>query len=332
MGVDLSTKYMGLDLGSPLVVSACPLSESLTNVEMMQEHGAGAIVMFSLFEEQIRKSDPAYDDVSFRTSKFYKDYKDFFPADHEYRVGCDQYLEIIQAAKKRVDIPIIASLNGITDAGWIDYAKEIEQAGADGLEMNVYFIPTDMLASAEEVEKRYLHIIGRVRASVSIPISVKLSPYFSSFGNMAWRVVNEGVEGIVLFNRFYQPDFDINKISVFSDLDLSVPNEIRLPLLWISLLYKKFDTSIAATSGVQGGKEVIKYLLAGADAVMMASALYRHGIEYLYTMKREISSWMNDHEFESVNDFKGRLSQQNIMDTTAFERANYIKVLEGIRE
>jgi dihydroorotate dehydrogenase (fumarate) len=198
--------------------------------------------------------------------------------------------------------------------------------------MNIYFIPTDLYATAEEVEKRYLHMIGRVRASVSLPVSVKLSPYFSSFGNMAWQVINEGVDGIVLFNRFYQPDFDIEKISVFSDLDLSVPNEIRLPLLWISLLYNKFKTSIGATSGVQGGKEAIKFLLAGADAVMMASALYRHGIEYISTMQREIESWMERHNFDSIDDFKGRLSQQNIMDTTAFERANYIKVLEGIRE
>lgn len=330
MSIDLRTSYMGLELTSPIVISACPISESLSNIARMEEMGAGAVVLFSLFEEQIRKEHPDYHAISERMSAPLKGGQSYFPETDQYRVGPQEYLKLIQKAKKKVDMPIIASLNGVTDSGWIEYASQMENAGADGIELNVYLIPADPRMTSEEVEKRYLHIVGHVKASVNIPVAVKLNPYFSSLGNMAWRVSNEGADALVLFNRFYQPDFDINELKIISDLALSVPNEIRLPLLWISLLYKKFNTSLAATTGVQGGKEIIKYILAGADVIMTASALYKYGLEFIRVMTEEITSWMEQKGFEHIEDFRGLLSQQNVVDTTAFERANYIKIVESI--
>lgn len=327
--MNLQTKYMGLNLNTPLVVSACPLSEKLDNIVKMEDMGAGAVVLFSLFEEQIKKEKALHEKIISSTSNAFSEASGYFPDLDDYRVGTDKYLDIIRSAKERVDIPIIASLNGITDEGWIKYAKLMEQAGADAIEINVFFIPGDFSMSAEQVEKRYVDIIWKVKEKVKIPVAIKLNPYFSAMGNMALSLERAGANGLVLFNRFYQPDFDIKQLKVISNLEYSTSNELRLPLLWISMLYGKINASMAATTGVQSAEEVIKYILAGADVAMTASALYKYGIEVLNTMRSDLIFWMEEMNFLMIDDFKGLMSQQNISDPTAFDRANYIKILEG---
>lgn len=320
---------MGLALRSPIVVSACPLSEDVSNIAQMEDAGAGAVVLFSLFEEQIRREQERMAAIQMATTNVFAEGLDYFPAAGEYGVGVDEYLELIRKSKERVDIPIIASLNGITPEGWIEYAAQVEQAGADGLEINVFYIAADISQDGWSVENRYLEILEMVRRTVQIPVAVKLNPYFSSMGHMARQLALGGANGLVLFNRFYQPDFDINSLRVLHDLRYSESNEIRLPLLWISILYGKTNASLAATTGVQSAREVAKYLLAGADVAMTASALYKNGIGYLETMHAELMAWMRDMQFKSVDAFKGVLSQQNVVDPEAFERANYIRILEG---
>lgn len=326
---DLTSTYMGLMLRSPIVVSACPLSEQVDNIVQMEDAGAGAVVLFSLFEEQLRQEMAAYESVLDATSNTFAEALDYFPGLEDYHVGPDQYLEIIRQVKARVDIPIIASLNGITDTGWIDYAQQMETAGADGIELNVFYIPADLALTGTKVEARYLDIVSRIKTSVSVPVAIKLNPYFSAMGNMAQRLADAGADGLVLFNRFYQPDFDIRALKVLSNLEYSHANEIRLPLLWISVLYGKIHASLAATTGVQSATEAIKYLLAGADAVMTASSLYQHGINHLATITQGMEEWMEMLDFQSVSQFKGVMSQQNTIDPSAFERANYIRILEG---
>ncbi|MBP6286867.1 MAG: dihydroorotate dehydrogenase-like protein [Ferruginibacter sp.] len=325
----MQTTYMGLDLNSPLVVSACTLSEQTDNIVKMEDNGAGAVVLFSLFEEQIRKEEALFNSVLSGTSYAFAEAMDYFPGLDDYKVGINEYLENIRKAKERVKMPVIASLNGITNEGWIDYSKQMQQAGADGIEINIFFIPGDISMSSSEVEHRYLNIIETIKQTVQIPVAVKLNPYFSATGNMAMRMKNAGADALVLFNRFYQPDFDINELVIKTDLHYSESNEIRLPLLWIALLYGKVKLSLAATTGVQSAVEVIKYLLAGAEVVMTASSLYKNGIPYLKTMNKELNDWMYMMGFDSVDAFRGIMSQQNISDPTAYERGNYIKILEG---
>lgn len=323
--------YMGLKLDSPIIVSACTLSEQTDNIVQMEDNGAGAVVLFSLFEEQIRKEEANFRSVIKTTTNSFAEALDYFPDVDDYNIGTDEYLENIRRAKERVNIPIIGSLNGITHEGWIDYSKLMEQAGADGIEVNIFFIPGDIAMSSSEVEHRYLNIIEAIKQTVKIPVAVKLNPYFSAMGNMSLRMKNAGADALVLFNRFYQPDFDINELIIKNDLHYSESSEIRLPLLWIALLYKKVEISLAATTGVQSAVEVIKYLLAGADVVMTASSLYKNGIPYLKIMNKELEDWMYMMGFENLESFKGIMSQQNISDPTAYERANYIKILEGVK-
>jgi len=330
--MNLTSTYLGMELSSPIVVSACPLSESVDNIVRMQEYGAGAVVLFSLFEEQIRRENALYQEVMENTAGAFAEAADYFPGANEYQSGTAEYLELIQRAKKQVDMPIIASLNGTSPEGWIEYARQLEQAGADGIELNVFYIPADVSLTGAEVEERYLNIVKLVKSTVSIPVAIKLNPYFSAMGNMAHRMADAGADGLVFFNRFYQPDFDIENLRVISDLRYSEHNEIRLPLLWIAALHGRIDASFAATSGVQGAGEVVKYLLAGADVIMTASSLYRHGIEHLATMNQELGEWMQRLNFESIDGFRGVLSQQNIHDTTAYERANYIRIMESARQ
>ncbi len=327
----MHTSYMGFNLDSPIVVSACTLSEQTDNIVKMEDNGAGAVVLFSLFEEQIRKEEAVLKGVMSETTYAFAEALDYFPDLDEFNVGTDDYLENIRKAKERVDIPIIGSLNGITNEGWVDYSKLMEQAGADGIEVNIFFIPGDITMSSSEVEHRYLNIIESIKKTVKIPVAVKLNPYFSAMGNMSMRMKNAGADALVLFNRFYQPDFDINELVIKTDLHYSESTEIRLPLLWIALLYGKVKLSLAATTGVQSAIEVIKYLLAGADVVMTASSLYKNGIPYLKTMNKELQDWMYMMGFDSIDSFKGSMSQQHISDPTAYERANYIKILERVR-
>ena len=327
--MNLKTNYLGLNLKSPIVVSACSLSEETSNIVRMEDEGAGAVVMYSLFEEQIRLEEAGLESVINNTTNVFAEAADFFPQLEDYHSCTAEYLEHIRKAKQRISIPIIGSLNGISPEGWIRYAREIEQAGADALEINIFLIPGDIAFSSAAVEHRYLNIIEEVKQSVKIPISVKMNPYFSAMGNMAQRMYESGADGLVLFNRFYQPDFDINGLKLLSNLQYSESNEIRLPLLWIAILYGKIPVSMAATTGVQSAIEVIKYLLAGADVTMTASALYKNGIEYLKTMTSELENWMQNMGFDSVEEFRGLLSQQQVSDPTAFERANYIKILKS---
>ncbi len=327
----LQTTYMGLQLESPIVVSACTLSEQTDNIVQMEDNGAGAVVLFSLFEEQIKREEAKLKTVYSETTNAFAEASDFFPDMSHFNVGVDAYLENIRRARERVKIPVIASLNGITNEGWIDYSRLMEQAGADGIEINIFFIPGDFHMSSSEVEHRYLNIIEAIKQSINIPVAVKLNPYFSNMGNMAARMQSSGADALVLFNRFYQPDFDINELAVKTDLHFSESNEIRLPLLWISLLSGKLKLSLAATTGVQSATEVVKYLLAGADVAMTASALYKKGIPYLKTMNKELLEWMAKTGFHSIDAFKGYMNDQYIPDSTAYERTNYIKILQGTK-
>jgi dihydroorotate dehydrogenase (fumarate) len=320
---------MGKNLNSPLVVSACTLSDKTDNIALMEDNGAGAVVMFSLFEEQIRKEEAAARGTTSRTSFAFAEAMDFFPDIEQHNVGPYEYLESIRKAKSRVKIPIIASLNGITSDGWVEYAKLIEEAGADGIEVNIFFIPGNMEISSSEVEQLYLNIITSLKQAVTIPIAVKLNPYFSSMGNIALQMQNAGADALVLFNRFYQPDFDINELAIKTDLNFSESSEIRLPLFWIGLLHSKVSLSLAANTGVQSAVEVIKYILAGADVVMTASSLYKNGISHLRTMNEGLRDWMSKTGFDDIHIFKGMLSQRKISNPIAYERLNYIKILES---
>ena len=327
--MDLTTTYLGLELKHPVVASAGPLSSTLDGVKRLEEGGAAAVVLFSLFEEQIRHENESFDYLYEQGMERFPESLSYFPAVEDYRVGPEGYLDLVRSAVEATDIPIIGSLNGITDDGWTEYAKEIESAGARALELNIFFIPADIAISGREVEERYVRIVSRVKRAVNIPIAVKLSPFFSSIGEMARWLVEAGADGLVLFNRFYQPDFDLDTLEVRTTLELSSPGEIRLPLLWVALLHGRLNASLAATSGVHRAEEVIKYLMAGADVAMTTSALLRHGPGHIETVVNDMTAWMERRNYESIRQMKGSMSQSKVADPTSFERANYIKVLES---
>jgi dihydroorotate dehydrogenase (fumarate) len=326
--MDLHTTYMGLELKHPIVASPSPLSAELDNIRRMEDAGAAAVVLFSLFEEQLKHESAAMEYFMSHGSDSFAESLSYFPAVEDYHGGPEDYLELLHSAVEAVDVPVIASLNGITNEGWVDYAKNMEQAGARALELNIYYIPADMSVSAQSVEQRYVEILKRVKASVSIPVALKLGAYFSSFGNFAKQLDDAGADALVLFNRLYQPDFDIDELEIVHNLNLSGTNQIRLRLLWIALLYGRIKASLAATTGVHSHVEVVKYLMAGADAVMTTSALLKNGIEFLTTLRDGLQQWMEERDYSSVQQMKGSMSQQNVADPTAFERANYIKILE----
>jgi dihydroorotate dehydrogenase (fumarate) len=329
--MDLKTTYLGLELKHPIVASASPLSRTLEGIRRLEDAGASAIVLFSLFEEQIQYEQDSLDYLTEVGTDTFAESLTYFPVVKEYRVGPDQYLELIRAATKAVDVPIIGSLNGVTKAGWTDYAREMVDAGAKAIELNIYHIPANISETGREVEQRYIDIVKAVRGSVRVPVAVKLSPFFSSMGEMASRLVEAGADGLVLFNRFYQPDFDLDELEVVPDMELSTPSEIRLPLLWIAVLHGRINASLAATRGVHSGIEVIKYLMAGADAVMTTSALLRNGVGHLTTLIDGMKIWMEKRGYESVAQMKGSMSQLKVADPAAFERANYIKVLQSYK-
>ena len=328
---DLRTKYLGLDLANPVIASASPLTKDLDAFMRLEDASAGAVVMFSLFEEQLRWDQQALDYLTEGPSDSFAEALSYFPAPASYRVGPDHYLELIRRATEAVRIPIIASLNGITNEGWIEYARQIQQAGAAALELNINYVASDLEESGRDVEQRYLDIVKAVKATVTIPVAVKLGPFFSAMGHMARQLDEAGANGLVLFNRFYQPDFDLEKREVVSNLELSTPSEIRLPLLWIAVLHGRLRASLAATTGVHSAIEIVKYIMAGADAVMTTSALLKNGIPHLAQLVASLREWMEAHEYPSVAVMRGSMSQQRVADPTAFQRANYIRMLESYR-
>jgi dihydroorotate dehydrogenase (fumarate) len=329
--MNLTTRYMGLTLSCPLIASASPLNADVGNIRRLEEAGAGAVVLPSLFEEQIEADAERQDRLISGSAESFAEALSYFPAASEYSVGPQQYLDLVERASSAVSIPVIASLNGTTDEGWVSYARLIEQAGAKGLELNIYFIPADLSLTGREVEQRYLDILRSVREIVSIPIAVKLSPYFSAVGNMARQLDKAGADALVLFNRFYQPDVDLVRLEVLTDLKLSTRDEIRLPLLWLAVLFGRVGSSLAATSGVSGPDEIVKYLLAGADVVMATSVLLREGVGHMATLRGGLEDWLRARDFASVDDIRGRMSQKRIANPEAFERANYIRILQGYK-
>jgi dihydroorotate dehydrogenase (fumarate) len=329
---DLRTKYLGLDLAHPVVASASPLSKSLDGIRRLEDGGVAAIVMFSLFEEQIRADSAAIDHLTAVGAESVGEAASYFPPTGAFRVGPDHYLDLIRRAKAAVGVPVIASLNGVTPEGWADYASEMAEAGADAIELNVYYIPSAESASGREVEDRYVAITRRVVEAVRVPVAVKLSPYFSAPGEMAARIVEAGAAGLVLFNRFYQPDFDLERLEVTPSLELSAPAEQRLPLLWIAVLHGRLRASLAATTGVESSEQVVKYVLAGADAVMTTSALLRHGPGHARQLVDGLHDWLDRRGAHAVSVVRGSMSQRQVADPAAFERANYIRVLESWTE
>ncbi|MEI6075764.1 MAG: dihydroorotate dehydrogenase-like protein [Verrucomicrobiota bacterium] len=327
--MDLNTNYLGLKLRTPLVVSASPLSEDLDNIKRMEDAGASAVVLYSLFEEQLRQDRLEMNQNLQQGTDSFAESLSYFPEAQDYRLGPEEYLKHIAAAKQATRIPIIASLNGSSAGGWTDYARQIQKAGADALELNIYYIPTDMNLTGTEVELTYLEILKAVKASVTLPVAVKLSPFFSNFANMAKRLDNAGADALVLFNRFYQPDIELESLEVKPNILLSTPMASRLPLRWIALLHGRLNASLAATSGIHRASDVLKMLMAGADVTMLCSTLLRHGIPQISLIERELSGWMEEHEYESVHQLKGSLSQKNCPEPAAFERAQYMKALTG---
>ena len=327
MTIDLRTSYLGLELANPVVPSASTLSSRIDTLKRLQDAGAAAIVFQSLFEEQIEHEEVEMFRAFHREAEGFAEAQTYLPEMEEYNTGPDEYLRHLEASKRELDIPVIASLNGVSLGGWLRYAELMEQAGADALELNVYFIAADPDESGEQVERRYLDLVAAVRGSVSIPLAVKVGPFFSSVANMARRLVEAGADGLVLFNRFMQPDIDLETLAVDPTLHLSTSEELRLPLRWIGILRGRVNASLAATSGVHTSDDAVKLLLAGADVTMMASALFQNGPEHVSAVIDGIRDWLADHEYLSVEQAKGSVSQSNISDPAAFARSNYMKML-----
>ena len=329
--MSLTTNYLGLVLRNPIVASSSPLSHSVDSIRRLEDAGAGAVVMYSLFEEQIT-FDSFYVDHYLRSgTNSFAESLSFFPEMDEYNVWPDEYLNLIRRAKESVDIPIIGSLNGVSTGGWINYAGLIEDAGADALELNVYYVPTNLDLAGQEVENIYLDMLRSVKRSVTIPLAMKLSPYFSSMANIAKRLVDEGADGLVFFNRFYQPDFDLEALQVAPRLVLSNSNELRLPLRWVAILYGRLLADLAITTGVHTSEDVLKGLMAGAKVTMMASELLQNGVRRIREILGEVESWMDEREYASVAQMIGSMSQQHCAEPAAFERANYMKTLDSYR-
>jgi dihydroorotate dehydrogenase (fumarate) len=327
--MDLTTRYLGLSLKSPLVAGASPLTGEVDNIRRLEDLGAGAVVLPSIFEEQIERDEQLIEHMGTIGVDSYPEALTYFPAAASYRIGPAHYLDVLHHAAAATDIPIVGSLNGITDHGWVNYAGQMEQAGAAALELNIYFIPADPDVPGHEVEQRYITILKAIKQAVKIPVAVKLSPYFSAMGHMATQLVEAGADGLVLFNRFYEPDIDLGQLTLLPNLELSTSAEIRLPLLWIGVMSGRVRASLAASTGVESADEVIKYLLVGADVVMTSSALLRHGVDYMKVLLDGLKTWLAARDLDTLDRIRGRLSQRNITDPTAFARANYIRVLQG---
>jgi len=325
--MDLTTEYLGLQLKNPIMASSSPLSSSVDSIRRLEDAGAAGLVMYSLFEEQITLENYYLDYYLSHGTDSFPESLSYFPEMASYNVGPDDYLNLIRQAKDSVEIPIIGSLNGISTGGWIDYARQIEEAGADALELNVYYIPTSLFMTGGEVEYIYIDILKQVKETVSIPVAMKLSPYFSSTAHMANRLWEEGADGLVLFNRFYQPDFDLEKLEVAPRLVLSDSDELRLPLRWVAILYGRIELDFAITSGVHTYQDVLKSLMAGAKVAMMASELLQNGLGRISQILVDMKQWLEDREYSSVQQMIGSMSQIHVPEPAAFERANYMKTL-----
>lgn len=330
--MDLTTRYLGLNLRTPLVPSASPLSNKIEGIKRLEDAGASAVVLHSLFEEQVKSE---LDDVQAHLlygSDSFPESLTFFPQPAEFITGPEEYLNKIRKAKESVQIPIIASLNCSAIGGWVDYAKKIQQAGADALELNIYFIPTQMDCSSVEIEQTYIDIVQAVLAGVHIPVALKLSPFFSNMANMARRMDQLGVGGLVLFNRFYQPDINLDALEVQTGVNLSTAQDMRLPLRWIAILYGRVKADLAATSGIHSAQDAIKMQMAGADIVMLCSVLLKNGLDSIREIETDMSRWLSEHDYESVRQLLGSMSQKNCSDPSAFERAHYMKAVMSYKD
>ncbi len=328
--MDISTRYLGMQLRTPLVASASPLSHEISGIRSLEDAGASAVVLYSLFEEQLHKEALELELHLNAGTESFAESLTYFPHSSEFHTGPEEYLNHIRKAKAAVDIPIIASLNGASLGGWAKYARQIEQAGADAIECNLYSIPTNMEISATEIENNYADILREIKTSVQIPVAAKLSPFFSNLANMAKRLDQMGTNGLVLFNRFYQPDIDLEELEIKTNVLLSTPQDLRLPLTWIGILYGRIRGSLAATSGVHGPEDVIKLLMVGADVTMLCSVLIRNGIGHVRIIEQGILEWMDEHEYESVQQMQGSMSQLRCADPGAFERAQYMRAVKGL--
>ena len=327
--IDLRTHYLGFTLASPLVLSASPLSEDLDVLRRAEDAGAAAVVLHSLFEEQLTVEGTDLDRHLMHGTDTHAEALGYFPDLAGYDFGPDRYLEHVRQARAALGIPVIASLNGVSAGGWVDFARAIEQAGADALELNAYYIATDPLMSGAEVEDMYVDLVRAVRAAIRIPLAVKVGPFFSAFAHLARRLDAAGADALVLFNRFYQPDLDIERLEVVPNLALSTSRELRLRLRWVAILYGHVQAALAITGGVHNAKDVLKAMMAGAAVTMMASALLAHGVDHLRTVKAALAAWMEEHEYASITQMRGSMSQRAVAEPAAFERANYLRVLRS---
>jgi dihydroorotate dehydrogenase (fumarate) len=327
--IDLTTTYLGLRLKNPLVHSASPLSESLDHMCRLEDAGCSAIVMHSLFEEQLANESRQLDHYLSYGEQSHAEALSYFPEAASYRVGPDKYLEHVARARRSLGIPVIGSLNGVSRGGWVEYARLIQQAGAHALELNIYMIPTDLETCGSDVEQMYVDAVSAVRDEVTIPLAVKIGPFFSAMAHMAKRFAQAGANGLVLFNRFYQPDFDLETLEVVPHLVLSTSEEMRLPLRWVAILHGRVDVDFAITGGVHTGEDVIKGVMAGARATMMTSAILRHGIGHASTVLDDVRQWMEANEYTSIAQMCGSMSQKNVTERAAFERVNYTRILHS---
>lgn len=324
---DLTTEYLGIQLKNPIIISSSPLTEHMDNLVQMEENGASAIVMHSLFEEQLNPENDQIDGNLISEKSHLLEAQTYYPQHDDYKLNPDTYLEFISKAKDRIDIPIIGSLNGVSTGGWIDYAKAIQDAGADALELNIYFIPTDIVAMGGQVEQMYSSLVKDVRNGIHIPLSVKISPYFSSLPNMMRRLDLAGADGLVLFNRYYHTDIHLQSRSIEHRISYTHPSELFLRLRWAAILYNQLDADIAITGGVYTGEDVVKAMMVGARTVMITSLLMQQGIHAIKSMLDELLRWLNDNEINSLTSLIGSMSQQMIAEPAAYERANYLKAI-----
>ena len=329
--IDLSTEYLGIKLKNPLVASSSPLCEDIENIKQMEKSGIGAVVLHSLFEEQVLLQERELNYALTENTERYAESLSYFPDVDSYHFAPEEYLKYLEKVKKAVDIPIMGSLNGISNSGWIRYSKKIEEAGADGLELNIYYLPTRIDISCQAVEKIYVELVQEIKNNINIPLAVKLGPYFNSTAHFSEKLIEAGADGLVLFNRFYQPDVDMVEMSVSPNLELSNSSELRLRLRWVGILYNKIKADLAVTGGIHTAKDILKSIMVGANVTMMTSVLLEKGIPYIETLVKGTEEWLRRHNYQSIDELRGILTERNVKETDAFERANYMKVLQSYR-